>query len=155
MAGSLLESIRMDLDVYPLKEEQALRFYIRRLLSEAYICKDGNTNTNMYARQKGYSNIRNEIRSMVFNGDVMLDYNSLLNSVTDFIVDDYLKQKNKDNEVQSFNEVMQKMLFYYQKDFNVNDKNEVVEAAKKILSNYFVKYGVQAFSKKMVQEIML
>lgn len=148
MPGSLLEAIRMDLDAYQLKEENAIKGYTRWLLGEAYIGKDGDTNTHMYVKQKGISSINKEIRSVVYHGDITLNYDSLLNSVADLVVDEYLKQKNQNNEVQSFNEVMQRTLSYYKEKFNTQDKNEVAKFAKIILSDYFDNKHVYVFSSK-------
>ncbi len=152
MQNSLLETIKMDLDIFPFKEEEKLKAYARWLLGEAYLGKDGDTNTHRYVSEKDNLSINNEIRSLVYNGNVMLDYNKLLDAVTDVIVDDYVKNKyneEKENvEVKSFNEVMEKTLSYYQEKFNSGDKNEVIKFAQIILSDYFDNKHVYVFSSK-------
>lgn len=146
--NNLLEALKMDLDVYPLKGQIELKKYTRWLLGEAYMCKEGDTNTHKYARAKGFLNVNSEIRSMIYGGNLMLDYDDLLQSVADIVVENHLKQKNQNDEVKSFNEVMSKTLSYYQEKFNAKDKNEVINFAKIILSNYFNSNHINVFSSK-------
>lgn len=151
MPNTLLEAIKMDLDAYPLKKNEELKGYTRWLLGEAFICKDGDTNAHKYAKQKGPSYINDEIRSMVYKGDIILDYNNLLNKVSDLIVSKYInlfKQETQDSYIGSFNEVMQKTLSYYHQTFNYQDESEVIMFSKKILSDYFYNKHVLVFSSK-------
>lgn len=151
MPSSLLEVIKMDLDAYPLRKKEELKGYTRWLLGEAYIGKDGDTNTHKYAKQNGPSHVSDEIRSMVFRGDMILNYERLLDKVSDVVVSNYMesvKQKNQGSEIGSFNEVMQKTLSYYQEEYNYQDKSEVVKFAKIILSDYFDNKHVYVFSSK-------
>lgn len=153
MPNSLLEAIKMDLNTYPLKQKEELRFYIRWLLGEAYTMhKDGDTNTHKYVKEKDELSINNEIRNLVYNGKIMLDYNKLLDVVADVIIEDYVKSmynnKKEDVMVESFNEVMRKTLSYYQEKFDSEDKDKVIKFAKIILSDYFDNKHVYVFSSK-------
>ncbi len=143
MLNNLSETIKKDLDNYSLNKKQELIGYTRWLLSEAYFCKDGDTNTHKYAKQKGRSIIDKEIRNMVYKGDNFLVYDKLFYTAAEAIVSNYLK-----SNIQSFNEVMQKTLSYYSDSFNPKDKNEVIWFAKEILSKYFYENNLLVFSSK-------
>lgn len=150
MINNLFDAIKMDLDSYPLKNENELKAYLRYLLGEAYMGKDGNTNTHMYAKSKGISSINSEIQSMVFRGENILNYDQLLNKVTDNIIDRYLKKSMSNNEVRSFKEIMEKMLSYYQEkgEFVPSDINATKHFAEIILNKYFKEKNVRVFSNK-------
>jgi len=149
MPNNLLEAITKDLDNFELRNENELKNYTRWLLGEAYMCKQGDTNTNKYAKSMGKDKINKEIRSLVFRGELLLDYNQLLEEVTNFVVNNYENSKKQDDKIQSFNEVMNKTLSYYHEKgkFNANNINEVIGFSKIILSNYFKDNHIRVFSR--------
>lgn len=150
MIDNLFKAIKMDLDSYPLKNENELKAYCRYLLGEAYMGKDGNTNTHRYAKSRGIFSINSEIQSMVFRGENILNYNELLNKATNSIIDSYLENSKSNNEVRSFKEVMEKMLSYYleKEKFVASDINSVKKFAEIILRNYFDDKQTRVFSSK-------
>lgn len=104
---------------------------LRYFLGQAYVGKEDNSITSRYVKEKGISKINEEIMeiasSRIYKGKQYLSYEVLLDKISDVLIDDYLKSKN---EINSFNEVMQKTLSYYQAKFNPKDKSEVVKFAK-------------------------
>lgn len=149
MPNNLYEALKLDLDSCGFNEKQELRGMLRYFLGQAYVGKEDNSITSRYVKEKGISKINEEIMeiasSRIYKGKQYLSYEVLLDKISDVLIDDYLKSKN---EINSFNEVMQKTLSYYQAKFNPEDKSEVVKFAKIILSDYFDNKHVYIFSSK-------
>ena len=162
MISSLYDAIKMDLDVYPLKKEDELKGYVKYLISKAYFGYNGDTNAQKYARAAGSSKVKQEVINLAklqyYKAEMLLSADDLLKYASNAVVYKYNSELNKGdknanlNSISSFNEVMQKMLSYYQEkpDYkkNYGDLDSLINFTKKILYNYFYRNDLKVFSSK-------
>lgn len=158
MPNNLKDALIMDLDSYPLRGKDELKMYLRWLIGEACIGKDGDTNAHKYTKKYGIKKANDDIRSLIYKGENILDFNMLANKATDAILNNYLKSKNKNNNnnnsnnsnkiIMTFDDVMIKTLTYYKDRYNYFDKKQTFDMAKVILNDYFINKHVKVFSSK-------
>ncbi len=150
MPKDLLSALLMDLEQQQFKEQEGLKIFLRWLVQEVYFRKDGlgDTNTHRYiTNQKSNGNDpKTELESLVYHSDKYLKYDDLINAVTNKVFDVYLEKR--ENDINSFDDVMLKTLCCYESKFNKYDKNSVIDFASIILNDYFVRKNIKAFSSK-------
>lgn len=143
---NLIEAIEKDLNEFGFKKEEELRIYLRYLISQAYIGASGDTYTHKYIKDqitlgKDY---KKELRSLVYNGENILNTEQLFNEITASVLSNYIEKNN----VTSLDLAVLKMLDYYENSFDKNNIDNTIFVSKQILNNYFVKGLINAFSSK-------
>ncbi len=154
MPNDLFGAIKMDLDNFELKNEDEQKFYVRWLLGEAYMHKDGDCKTHLYIKTKTPDYVRNEIRNYasesknIYKGGLILNIDELLTKIANAFVSSYRNMiTSYGNMVTSFDDVMNKTIEYYLNK-NGYDYSDEYELAKLILDNYFNKNNIKVFSAK-------
>lgn len=169
MVNNLYDALQADLNAYPFQDIEHCQRYVRYLLSDAYLGKEGNTCTQRYTRARGISQVQAEIHRMAPRSNYLdsgfAHYEQLLDDVSYVITPELVERKRKRGvssldapslntsstpECASFMEVMDKTLQYYvdQGQMSKEDTSSAIHYSYLILSRYFQNNDRKIFSRK-------
>lgn len=148
MPKSLIEAISVDLNKLTNISMEGKKSYLRYLLGEAYLTKEGDTYTHEYAKRVGKEFVDSEIRSYLYKGENLLSYSQVMDDATERFFVMYVQKMQNKQMLNSFEEVMEKTITYYSNKYDTSNLDAVTKVAKMILLDYFAKQNIKVFSSK-------
>lgn len=95
--SDICEALQLDLNAVPFHGEKECQIYVRHLLNNAYLGKDGSSNVEKYVRSKGVEEARKELAQMVYRGEQYLNYADLLDRIADSILPELIENRSKEH----------------------------------------------------------